>query len=341
MRLESGRSLPELTLSYATYGKLNAAGDNVIVICHALTANSDFHSWWPEVWNAWLTPDTPYFFLCINMPGSCYGSTGPLSIHPQTGKPYYHSFPELSIRDMVAAYQPLIAHLGIRRIQLLTGGSMGGQQALEWAYTQPEQVERIAVLATNARHSPWGIAWNESQRMAIEADPTFAEEHAQAGQKGLQAARSIALLSYRHYGIYAQTQSDKTSWPDTPSAVTYQRYQGDKLVRRFNAFSYHVLSRAMDSHDLGRGRGGVARALSKVHQPALIISLKTDQLFPVAEQSYLAQHMPNAQHRVIDSIFGHDGFLTEGETIGPLLHQFLEQEPVASGYPGTSKIKSL
>jgi homoserine O-acetyltransferase len=321
--------LPELTLSYAAYGRLNAQGDNAIVICHALTANSDFYSWWPKVWDEWLRPDTPYYFLCINMPGSCYGSTGPLSMDPSRGKPYFHQFPELSIRDMVTAYQRLISELGIRRIQLIAGGSMGGQQALEWAVMHPGQVERLAVLATSARHTPWGIAWNESQRLALEADPTFAEERPDAGQAGLRAARAVALLSYRHYGIYQQTQADATGWPDTPSAVTYQRYQGDKLVRRFNAHAYHLLSRAMDSHDLGRRRGGLEAALAHIEAPTLVVSLRTDQLFPIPDQSFLAQHIPKAQHHIIDSPYGHDGFLTEGEAIAPLMRDFLRASPAA------------
>ena len=312
-------------LSYSTYGKLNAAGDNVIVICHALTANSDFHSWWPGVWDEHLTSDSPYFFLCINMPGSCYGSTGPLSIDPESGSPYFHAFPQLTIRDMVQAYQCLIQHLGISKIQLLTGGSMGGQQALEWAYMYPDQVAKLAVLATNAQHSPWGIAWNETQRMAIEADDSFKESRPDAGQKGLQAARAIALLSYRHYGIYRRSQADSSSWPDTPRAVTYQRYQGDKLVRRFNAFSYHLLSRAMDSHDLGRNRSSTEEALQQIDIPALVISLKTDQLFPEAEQAFIAEHLPQSRHEVINSIFGHDGFLTEGGALGPLFKDFLQR----------------
>jgi len=327
--LESGGCLPALEIAYTTYGTMNPEGDNVIWICHALTANADPVEWWPGlVGTGKLFDPDHHFIVCANMLGSCYGTTGSASIDTATGRPFRLAFPAVTIRDMVRAHELLRTHLGIGRIALAIGGSMGGQQALEWAIMAPEHIERIALLASNARHSPWGIAFNESQRMAIHADATLHEAGPEAGRHGLEAARAVAMLSYRNYQTYVHTQSEAgDELPDDFRAATYQRYQGLKLRKRFDVFSYLTLSRAMDSHNVGRGRGGVAAALAQVRARTLVISIQSDILFPVTEQVELANHIPRAQLEIIDSLYGHDGFLIEHEQIGLLVRRFLEDEP--------------
>lgn len=327
--LESGEVLPQFHLAYTTLGNLNARKDNVIWIFHALTANSNPAEWWPGlVGEGKFFDPARYFIICVNKPGSPYGSLSPMSIRPETGKPYYHDFPLFTIRDMIRTFQLLKESLGISRVYMGLGGSTGGMQLLEWAIAEPTLFEHIVPIATNAVLSPWGIAFNASQRMAIEADPSWLEPHPDAGQKGLAAARAIALLSYRHYNGYGITQPrDK---PFVPlgnevhfAADNYQRYQGLKLVNRFHALCYYRLTQAMDSHDIGRDRGGVGAALSKIRIPTLVMGIHSDLLYPISEQEYLRDHIPGAELLTIHSDFGHDGFLLEYEKIEKAIEQFI------------------
>lgn len=342
--LECGEQLPEMTLAYHTFGTLNAAADNVVWVCHALTGNANPLDWWPGLVGAGsLIDPARHFIVCANMPGSCYGSTSPRSINPDTGKTYGISFPLISIRDMVRAQQLLAAHLGLKRFHLLIGGSMGGQQALEWALDEPDRAAHLVLLATNAIHSPWGIAFNEAQRMAIESDPSWGENLPDAGAAGLQAARALAMLSYRGYRAYGLTQSDElASKLSGFRAASYQRYQGLKLSERFHAQCYHSLSRSMDSHDVGRGRGGVLHALRTVKSRTLVIGIQSDLLFPPEEQILLATHIPKAQFHLLPSLYGHDGFLVETPAIALLIKDFLAGRPrhrvsaqAPFGIPGT------
>ncbi|MEZ4963835.1 MAG: homoserine O-acetyltransferase [Saprospiraceae bacterium] len=319
--LERGGFLKTPTIAYHTYGDPSLP---VVWVCHALTANSDVFDWWAGLFGS-EAPFNPeaYHIVCANVLGSCYGSTGPLSNDPETGEPYFHDFPVLTIRDLVAAHEALRGHLGIERIHLLIGGSLGGQQALEWAVQRPDLFDHLALIATNARHSAWGIAFNESQRMAIEADGTWRRRFAEAGDAGMRAARATALISYRHYDTYVASQTDPEAVLDHYRAQTYQQYQGEKLSRRFNAFSYYRLSQAMDTHHIGRGRPGLEDALSVIRARTLVIGIDTDVLFPLKEQQFLARHIPNAEYWEIHSPFGHDGFLIETGKIGALLTDFL------------------
>lgn len=319
---ENGQTLPELELAYNTLGQLNAEGSNVIWICHALTANAHPEEWWPGIFNKENGIDLDkYFVICVNTIGSCYGSTNPQSIHPETKEVYGLNFPKFSIRDISKSLNLLSEHLGIKQIQYLFGGSMGGMQAMEWAIQEPEKIKNLVLLATSAKHSSWGIAFNETQRMAIEADSTFAENKKGAGKKGLEAARAIALVSYRNYRTYQTTQIDQENTTDEFRASSYQKYQGEKLSRRFDAKAYWYLSKTMDSHDVGRNRGGCEHALSKIKAKTLVIGIQSDFLFPVEEQEFLAQHIPNSALEIIDSIYGHDGFLIEVEKIKSLLQK--------------------
>lgn len=330
--LESGNTLPGFHLAYTTHGTLNEAKTNVLWIFHALTANSDPAEWWPGlVGEQRLFDPADYFIICVNMPGSCYGSTGPLDTNSTTGRPYFHNFPWFTTRDMIRAYQRLKEELKISRIHIGIGGSMGGQQLLEWSIEEPELFEHIVPIATNAQHSPWGIAFNTSQRQAIETDPSWQKDDINAGINGMKTARGIALLSYRNYQTYSSTQQEATD--DNRAnfrSESYQRYQGEKLARRFNAFSYYFLSKGMDSHNVGRYRDGVMNALKRIKAKTMLISISSDILFPPEEQQLLAEHISGSQYKAIHSRYGHDGFLLEYEQIEKTIREFLEQPEAVS-----------
>ncbi len=324
--LESGSALPHIEIAYHTYGNFEAGKSKVVWICHALTANSDAADWWKGLVgeNDFFNP-SEYFIVCANVLGSCYGTTGPLSINTETGKSYFKEFPFITVRDMVQAHILLRKHLGVEKIHVAIGGSLGGQQVLEWAVTEPDVFENIVPIATNARHSPWGIAFNEAQRMAITSDITWGDESAHAAYEGLKAARAIAMLSYRHYNTFQQTQLEEIDKADNLKASSYQQYQGEKLAKRFNAYSYYTLSKAMDSHNLARGRNrSVEEVLKTIKAKACCIGLNTDILYPPDEQKYLEQYILNAEYHELETLFGHDGFLLEFEQLNRILREFLK-----------------
>lgn len=324
-RLESGAILPRLEIAWHTHGTLSPDRDNVVWIYHALTGSSDPAAWWPGVVGPGKGIDTEkYFVVCANVLGSCYGSSGPLTVDPATGRPWYGRFPETTIRDSVRAFHILREHLGIDRIRLGVGASLGGQQGLEAAIGEPDLFDALVLIATNARHSPWGIAWNAAQRMAIESDPTWRNNSPDAGAQGMAAARAAAMLSYRSYNLYNESQSEEDNEKiDDFRADSYGRHQGLKLVRRFNAQSYRLLSKTMDSHNVGRNRGSVAQALGRITAETLVVGIRSDLLFPVREQHILASRIPGARYREINSPYGHDGFLIEENLIGELLREHL------------------
>lgn len=324
IKLESGESLPRLRLAYQTFGTLNADKSNVIWIIHALTANADPSEWWPGVVGSHevINPED-HFIVCANTLGSHYGSTNALDIDPSTGEKYYHDFPLITNRDIVNTFILLQKYLDLPKINTLVGASLGGQQALEWAITDPHTIDNLILIATNAKHSPYGIAFNESQRLAIEADSTWKERKDDAGHKGLIAARSIALLSYRTAHGYNHTQQDASEDLENYKVTSYQRYQGEKLTKRFNTFSYWTLSKAMDSHNVGRGRGGLDQALSKVIANTTVVGIDSDFLFPTIEQKYIADKISNAHYVELSSRLGHDGFLTESNSVSRIIEKAL------------------
>ncbi|HEY0679644.1 MAG TPA: homoserine O-acetyltransferase [Chitinophagaceae bacterium] len=325
--LEAGGVLQGLTIAYHTYGNLNADSSNVVWVCHALTASSNVTEWWPGVTGDGCVIDPArHFIVCANILGSCYGTSGPLNSNPETGRPYYSHFPFITIRDMVKAHILLRKHLEIKSIYLLAGGSMGGYQALEWCLMEKEVIQNLFLLATSATESPWGIAVHTAQRLAIEADATWKDESPHAGRKGLKAARGMGLLTYRNYDILLQKQRDPDLEKlDNYKASSYISYQGDKLVNRFNAYSYWLLTKAMDSHNIARGRGAeVATVLRSISQQTLIIGINSDILCPLHEQHLLADNLPNATLAEIDSAYGHDGFIIEAEKISHHLQQWLD-----------------
>lgn len=287
----------------------------VVWITHALTANSDPTDWWDVlVGEGKFLDPRKYTIVCANILGSCYGSTSPLSVNEATGKPYLLDFPKTTVRDVARCHNILMEYLGIEKIDLLTGGSVGGFQALEWSIMFPCKINNLLLLACNSRFTPWGSAFNESMRMALYADPTFAS--GEGGKAGLAAARSIALISYRSFEGYNTTQYESDEDCIFPQrAGSYQRYQGKKLVDRFDAYSYLSMLNLTDSHNVGRGRGGVEKALGMVEARTVCIGIDSDGLFPVQEQKYMAEHIPGAVYRQITSAFGHDGFLLEWKQI--------------------------
>jgi homoserine O-acetyltransferase len=330
-QLENGEVLPGLTIAYHSYGKLNEAKDNVAWVCHALTANSDVFDWWPGVVgeNCVINPKD-HFIICVNIIGSCYGSSGPLTIDSENGQPYYSSFPVVTIRDMINAFILVRKNLGIEKIKLLMGGSMGGYQVLEWCLMEPDVIQNSFVITTSAAESAWGIAIHTAQRLAIEADQTWKDRSADAGKNGIKAARGIGMLTYRNYKIFHQKQSDPDfSKTDNYKASSYILHQGNKLSDRFNAQSYWLLTKSMDSHNIARGRfDTLEKALKEIHQPMLVIGIDSDILCPVPEQSFLAEHILNSTLQVISSDYGHDGFLVEAETISRHLFEWMEKHSI-------------
>ena len=215
---------------------------------------------------------------------------------------------------MVEMHQRLANFLQISKIDLLIGGSLGGMQALEWSVINPDFIRNLFVIATNAKHSPWGIAFNEAQRMALHS-----------GENGIEAARAIALLSYRNYDTYNKTQEDNEEKLEDFRAASYQNYQGKKLKKRFTADSYWMLSKSMDSQNVGRNRTSIENALSKITAKTLIIGIESDLLFPISEQEYLANNVENSQLEIIKSLYGHDGFLLETDKISKILRNYFPE----------------
>lgn len=324
--LESGEHLLGVEVAYHTYGKLNDKGDNVVWICHALTANSDPLDWWRGIAGKGQCFDPEkHFIVCANVLGSCYGTTGPLSAN-ENGAIYYHRFPDITIRDMVNAHIALREYLGISQIQVLTGGSIGSFQAVEWAIKEPDVVKHLIMIAGGVKATSWTAGLNEAQRMAIRADESYYSRTPEGGAAGMKAARAVALLSYRNSHAYNQTQSlnEEDDFRNL-KAITYQQYQGEKLASRFNAYSYYTLTRAFDSHHVGRKRGGLERALSVIKAKTLAIGIDTDILFPRDDQELIEKYIPGARLEFIHSDYGHDGFLLEFESITGIVRDFMKK----------------
>jgi len=326
LSLESGRSISDFNLAYTTIGGLSANKDNVVWIFHAMTANSDPSDWWSEmVGEGKFFDPSRYFIICVNMPGSCYGSVNPLDNNPATGRPFLREFPFFTPMDMARAYEQLRISLDINEIFMGIGGSMGGQQLMAWASLQPSLFKYLVPIATNAFHSPWGKAFNASQRMCIEADQTWTEDRPDAGMEGMKVARSVALISYRHYDTYGKTQEDPDKAIEHTRSESYQKYQGEKLAKRFNPLSYYFLTKSMDSHHLGRGVLEAEEILERIRSKTLVIGISSDLLFPVSEQQFLAKHIPGAAFEVMESMYGHDGFLIETQQLNALLMKLIKK----------------
>ncbi len=349
--MDCREKLSPVAVAYETYGELNAAGDNAILVCHALTGSahaagflsSDIKSagWWDSFIGDGKALDTrKYFVISSNFLGGCYGTTGSVSLNPRTGKPYGVSFPQMTIRDMVRVQKALIDFLGVKQVRTVIGGSLGGMQALEWGVMFPGVVRSIIPIATASAHSPWCIGLNDIARQAIMNDPEWRNGdyygHGQP-ERGLSLARQVAMVSYRSDASFqdrfhrdriksngngTRTRFDSKNLFQIES---YLRYQGKKLVDRFDANTYIYISRAMDLHDVGYGRGGVAGVLSSVNIPVLCVGIDSDVLYPVHEQKELASLLPRGRYREISSPFGHDAFLIEFEQLGRFVREFLRE----------------
>lgn len=326
--LENGGELPSLEIVYhssvapESIATKVASGARVVWICHALTANSDPSEWWPDMVGEHKFFDTTKdIVICANIIGSCYGTTNPIT---WGGKPL--DFPRYSVRDVVSAHIALRKYLGIATINILIGASVGGYQSLEWGIMEPECIDDLILIACNNRITPWQTAFNESQRMALEADSTLLAQESlhDGGQAGLRAARTIALLSYRSYDGYnlTQAETDEDCFQAT-RAASYHQYQGKKLADRFNAYCYYCITHMLDTHNIGRNRGGVDNALKSMRTRTLLISIDSDILFPPAELSYMASLIPSSKYVDVQSAFGHDGFLIEFEALQQVIGDFI------------------
>jgi homoserine O-acetyltransferase len=323
LTLESGELLSQFHLAYTTYGRLNQEKSNVIWVVHALTGDSKAAEWWSGLIgeDKFFDPAN-HFIICANLLGSNYGSTNPFSIHPETNEVYYYDFPQVTPRDLATSLERLRAHLGLDKIHTLIGGSLGGQVALEWSVTLGQKLKNAVILASTAKTSPWVIGFNETQRMAIESDCTWGKKDEEAGKKGLETARAIAMLSYRSPADLKIKQTDREEKLDGFRSSSYLRYQGQKLAKRFNALSYWTLTKAMDSHDLGRNRGGVESALAQIEARVLAIGVNSDILFLPQESQFISQKVKKGTYKEIDSTAGHDAFLIEFEQLAYILKSF-------------------
>ncbi len=321
-KLERGGEVKNLTIGYHTYGSLSPSCDNVIWVCHALTANSDVKEWWPNTVESgrFLDPDK-YFIVCANVLGSQYGTTGPLSENPTTGHPYFQNFPHITVRDIVRVHQLLAKHLRITRLYSLIGSSLGGFQAMEWSIMEPGISKNLFLIATSSKASPWVIALNESQRMAIESDSTYGQPNEGAGAQGLKTARTIALLSYRGQSAYDMTQHEggNDDKIDGFRASSYQRYQGEKLAKRFSSYTYSLLTKILDGHNVARGRSSLEAALGMIDSNVNVIAVSSDILFSVEEHKIMCEHIKGAKYYEIDSQYGHDGFLVENDLLNDII----------------------
>ena len=314
-KLESGEAIDDLKIAYHTYGQLNSEITNVVWVFHALTANSDVMSWWPGLFGEddFFNPKDN-FIICANVIGSPYGSSSPENLQ----------FPQYTVRDVVNAQILLADELNIANIKVIIGGSFGGSQALEFAYSFSGKIENMVLVASAALESAWGIAIHESQRLALKADATFGETN--GGKEGLKAARAIGMLTYRTSNAYIESQTDYDDRVDDFKAASYIRYQAEKLARRFSALSYYYLTQCMDSHNIGRGRGGLLKALSSINTRTMVIGINTDQLIPAQLQKFLANNLQNASYVEIKSASGHDGFLIETEQLATHIRKFIVEK---------------
>jgi homoserine O-acetyltransferase len=327
-------------LAYQTWGRLNATGDNAILVIHALSGSANIEAWWPELLGEGKPLDPEHdFVICINLLGSCYGSSGPETPNPQTGALWKSDFPALSIRDQVRAQAALIKHLGIVRLRALIGPSLGGMIALEWALLEPGVVDALILIATTAQHSAQAIANSSCQRAAIRLDPNYRNGFYPSDRPpahGLALARQMAFITYRSEREFRERFCREPGTGQPYAIQDYLQHQGRKFTARFDANSYIRLSECMNSHDLGRGRGGLEASLQSIRQPTLVISLEHDQLYTYAEQALLAKHIPNAKHQLISTRYGHDGFLIETDAMADLLNGFLKprcREPHEDNHP--------
>lgn len=326
---ESGCEIKHPRIAFKTWGELNDDRTNVVVVCHALTGNAEADDWFSGMFGDGKSLDsTQDFIICMNVLGSCYGSTGPWTERTHTGQPWQADFPAITIRDLVRFQQLLLDAWNINAIKSVIGGSMGGMQALEFALMD-QRVQSVIPIAIGKAHTPWAIGISHTQRQAIYRDPNWNKGYYskdEGPKDGLAIARMIAMISYRSPADYEQ-KFGRALQPDSPQfqIESYLNYQGDKLVDRFDALSYVRLSQAMDTHDVARGREGYESLLGRLEIPALVIGISTDKLYPTGEQKELAQNLGNATYQELESPHGHDAFLIDFEQLNEMIVPFLSK----------------
>ncbi len=349
--LEGGAVLDEVVVAYESWGSLHSDADNAVLVCHALTGDSHAaggiepghvsEGWWDGLIGPGKAMDTNrYFVVCANVLGGCQGSTGPASINPRTGKVYGPTFPQVTIRDIVRTQRLLADRLKIERWLAVVGGSMGGMQALEWGAIYPRRVKALAPIATVASASAMQIALSAVERLAIVNDPEYCggwyhdQPNGKGPWRGLALAREISQITYRTTNIFDSRFGRDLHDPHREfeqwarfEIESYLDHHGQKLVRRFDANSFLVLSKAMDLHDIGRGRGGPPEALGRLTHRVLTASITSDILYPPYQQAeihdLIVKGGGRCEHHIIDSLQGHDGFLIENTFLDPLIRSLL------------------
>lgn len=353
--LESGQVIRDCPVAYNAFGTLNGERDNAIFVCHALTGNSQIDGWWDGLVGAGKPVDTDrYYVVSANVLASCYGTCGPLSLDPATGEPYGPSFPAVTIRDTVRLHRRLVfEHLGVRSLKLVVGGSMGGMQVLEWLLLSEKgpdgqlDVRRAVPIACGAAHTAWQIGISETQRQAIFADPRWnggSYEKNNPPTTGLMLAREIAMITYRtpaayqtkfprDEGRFAHRGLGLPKFPRLPfddgskwGVQTYLEHQGEKFRYRFDPLTYVRLTAMMDTQDVGRGRGGVEKALRSISQPVAVVGITSDVLYPIEEQLELVRLIPSSEMWLVDSLEGHDAFILETTQIGRVVSRMLDSK---------------
>jgi homoserine O-acetyltransferase len=352
LNLQSGRILGPVRVRYETYGTLNAAADNVILVCHALSGDAhaaglrnpeDRRPGW---WDPMIGPGRPldtnrYFILCSNVLGSCKGTTGPADANPRTGKPYGMKFPIVTVRDMVDVEARLLDHLGIRRVLCAIGGSMGGMQALQWAVSYPERVGAILPISTTPAASPLSIGFNKIGRRAIMNDPNWrGGDYYGTGEPpvdGLAVARMIGHLTFmsdlsmrRKFGRRISGREGIYAFTAQYDVERYLHYNGYNFTKNFDANSYLYLTKALDAFDLGDGfPGGLEEALGRVRAHTLFLTFSSDWLYPPEDSQAMAEILRrqgcDAEHVCIESDYGHDSFLVEYPLFTPHIRRFLDK----------------
>lgn len=358
--LEGGGMLGAITLAYETWGTLDADAANAVLVCHALTGDSHVTGpaerghlspgWWEGVVGPGHAIDTDrQFVVCVNVLGGCQGTTGPASQHPDDGTPYGPRFPVVTVRDMVRTEVAVANHLGIRQWLTVIGGSMGGMQVLEWAIMYPDRVRSIIPIATCAAASAQQIGWFSTGRKALHLDPKwrggnyYDAEPGDGPHEGLALARMISQITFRTDDVFNDRFGREVVEPLNGTLSLWQRfeveryldYHGGKLIRRFDANSYLLLTKAMDLHDVARGRGGVAAAMSRIRCPVLSMGIRSDALYPTYQQRGICELVgaggARAEYVELDSAHGHDAFLIETAQLSEATAAFLNAVEKADG----------
>lgn len=325
LALDSGTVLPEVPIAFHTYGELNSDGTNAVVILHALTGSSAAHEWWSGLVGAGrLLDPSKYFIIAPNLLGSCYGTLGPESQNPETGKPYLASFPEITVRDMARANLALLSEIGVDEIHLAIGGSLGGMVVLEMAALEPERFRAITPIAVSDSHSAWRIAFSSYIRKAIIAfDPTLQDRDKLL--EGMKLARQVAMVSYRSTGEFEERFGRRKNTNGLFEVEHYLEHQGEKLAARFSPYSYLTLTRAMELYDLAHGRTNLREVAASITARAVFVGISSDILYSADEIKRFASLFPNGRYRTLHAIHGHDSFLVDTEALTTIVGPFLDE----------------